>query len=221
MSLGGEVKVARISKGAGKAAPQFLEDDPSTGYLPGRKWPTIRYGLTSLLIAAVLVFAIELIVRGDFAGTVSFFLQPLKPGWTTIVVFALVLVGLDAVFGRSYQSLMIVAPLTLSLAFIGHQKSHYLGDPLYPTDFLYSRQIVALLPLLVRDRPMTALAMVVGIVAGLSLLIYGWRVWRRKVPILSRKGRLARLTLAVPLLAFFVSIMDYATFSWTRDRLQI
>ncbi|TIS73264.1 MAG: hypothetical protein E5W99_25970, partial [Mesorhizobium sp.] len=41
------------------------------------------------------------------------------------------------------------------------------------------------------------------------------------VPILSRKGRLARLTLAVPLLAFFVSIMDYATFSWTRDRLQI
>ncbi|TGS51719.1 hypothetical protein EN844_33980, partial [Mesorhizobium sp. M3A.F.Ca.ET.201.01.1.1] len=30
-----------------------------------------------------------------------------------------------------------------------------------------------------------------------------------------------RLSLAVPLLAFFVSIMDYATFSWTRDRLQI
>ena len=25
----------------------------------------------------------------------------------------------------------------------------------------------------------------------------------------------------MPLLAFFVSIMDYATFSWTRDRLQI
>ncbi|TIX47830.1 MAG: hypothetical protein E5V33_30760, partial [Mesorhizobium sp.] len=48
-----------------------------------------------------------------------------------------------------------------------------------------------------------------------------WRLWRRKVPILSRKGRLARLTLTVPLLAFFVSIMDYATFSWTRDRLQI
>ena len=25
----------------------------------------------------------------------------------------------------------------------------------------------------------------------------------------------------LPALAFFVSIMDYATFSWTRDRLQI
>lgn len=213
--------MAKSLKRAGKAVPQFLEDDPSTGYLPGRRWPVVRYGLISLAISAVLVFAIELIVRGDVAGTISFFLQPLKPGWTTIVVFALVLVGLDAVLGRSHQSLMIVAPLTLSLAFVGHQKSHYLGDPLYPTDFLYARQIFALLPLLVRDRPMTALAMVAGIVAGLSLLVYGWRLWRRKVPALSRKGRLARLTLAVPLLAFFVSIMDYATFSWTRDRLQI
>ncbi|RUV16328.1 MAG: LTA synthase family protein [Mesorhizobium sp.] len=221
MSLGGEVKVAKSYKRTGKAAPQFLEDDPSTGYLPGRRWPVVRYGLISLAIAAILVFAIELIVRGDFAGTISFFLQPFKPGWTTIVVFALLLIGFDAVLGRSHQSLMIVAPLTLSLAFVGHQKSHYLGDPLYPTDFLYARQIFALLPLLVRERPMTALAMVVGIVAGLSLLVYGWRLWRRKVPALSRKGRLARLTLAVPLLAFFVSIMDYATFSWTRDRLQI
>ncbi|WP_140765655.1 LTA synthase family protein [Mesorhizobium sp. B4-1-4] len=221
MSLGGEAKVAKNSKRAGEAAPQFLEDDPSTGYLPGRRWPVVRYGLVSLLISAVLVFAIELIVRGDVAGTVSFFLQPLKPGWTTIVVFALILIGLDALLGRSHQSLMIVAPLTLGLAFVGHQKSHYLGDPLYPTDFLYARQIFALLPLLVRERPMTALAMVVGIVVGLSLLVHGWRLWHRKVPALSRKGRLARLTLAVPLLAFFVSIMDYATFSWTRDRLQI
>jgi phosphoglycerol transferase MdoB-like AlkP superfamily enzyme len=201
--------------------PRFLEDDPSTGYLPGRKWPVIRYGLVSLFVATVLVFAIELIVRGDFAGTVAFFLQPFKPGWTTIIIFALILIGLDAVLGRSYQSLMIVAPLTLSLAVVGHQKSLYLGDPLYPTDFLFARQIVALMPLLVRDRPGTAVIMVLGIVGGLSALVYGWRLWRRRVPSLSRKGRLARLTLTVPLLAFFVSIMDYATFSWTRDRLQI
>ncbi|TPK98296.1 MULTISPECIES: LTA synthase family protein [unclassified Mesorhizobium] len=219
--MGRGSKVARIRKGAAKPAPQFLEDDPSTGYLPGRAWPIVRYGLTTLLVSALLVFAIEWIVRGDFFGTVDFFLQPFKPGWTTIIVFALVLVGLDAILGRSHQSLMIVAPLTLALAFVGHQKSHYLGDPLYPTDFLFARQIVALMPLLVRERPWTAVMLAVGIVGGLTLLVYGWRTWRRRVPILSRKGRLARLVLAVPLLAFFVSIMDYATFSWTRDRLQI
>ncbi|RAZ80057.1 LTA synthase family protein [Mesorhizobium atlanticum] len=213
--------MARIRKGTAKPVPQFLEDDPSTGYLPGRPWPTVRYGLATLLVSALLVFAIEWIVRGDFFGTVDFFLQPFKPGWTTIIVFALVLVGLDAVLGRSHQSLMIVAPLTLALAFVGHQKSHYLGDPLYPTDFLFARQIMALMPLLVRERPWTAIMLAAAIVGGLALLVYGWRTWRRRVPILSRKGRLARLALAVPLLAFFVSIMDYATFSWTRDRLQI
>ncbi|MDG4878064.1 LTA synthase family protein [Mesorhizobium sp. WSM4935] len=213
--------MARIRKGAAKPVPGFLEDDPSTGYLPGRTWPTVRYGLATLLASALLVFAIEWIVRGDFFGTVDFFLQPFKPGWTTIIVFALVLVGLDAILGRSHQSLMIVAPLTLALAFVGHQKSHYLGDPLYPTDFLFARQIVALMPLLVRERPWTAVMLAAAIIGGLTLLVYCWRTWRRRVPILSRKGRLARLALAVPLLAFFVSIMDYATFSWTRDRLQI
>jgi len=90
--------VAKSSKRASKAAPQFLEDDPSTGYLPGRRWPVVRYGLISLAISAILVFAIELIVRGDVAGTVLFFLQPLKPGWTTIVVFALILIGLSTPF---------------------------------------------------------------------------------------------------------------------------
>ncbi len=184
-------------------------------------WPAFRYGLMSLLASAVLVFSIELIFRGDFASTVGFFLQPFKPGWTTIILFTLILIALDALLGRAYQGLMLAAPLTLALAFIGHQKSHYLGDPLYPTDFLFARQIVELLPLLVRERPLTAAAMVVGIVAGLALLIFAWRSWRRRIRPMSYKGRLSRLALCLPLLAFFVSIMDYATFSWTRDRLRI
>ena len=81
-------------------------------------------------------------------------MQPFKPGWTTVALFALLLVGLDALLGRPHHGLLIVAPLALSLAFVGHQKSLYLGDPLYPTDFLYARQIVELMPLLVRERPL-------------------------------------------------------------------
>lgn len=181
----------------------------------------LRYWLVALMSAAILVFAVELIVRGDIAATVDFFMQPLRPGWTTVILFTLVLVGLDAFCGRSHLSLLLVAPLTLSLAFVGHQKSLYLGDPLYPTDFLYARQIVELMPMLVRERPLTGLGMAAGIVGGLALLIFLWRSWRRHGTSLSYRGRLARLGLVVPLLAFFVSIMDYATFSWTRDRLQI
>jgi phosphoglycerol transferase MdoB-like AlkP superfamily enzyme len=181
----------------------------------------LRYTVISLLASAILVFVIELVFRGDFAATVDFFLQPFKPGWSTVILFTLILVALDAVLGRKHQSLMIVAPLTLALAFVGHQKSHYLGDPLYPTDFLYARQIIDLMPLLVRERPWTALAMAVGLVGVLALLVHAWREWRRRMPRITYKGRLARLALSLPLLAFFVSIMDYATFSWTRDRLQI
>ncbi|MDR7032344.1 phosphoglycerol transferase MdoB-like AlkP superfamily enzyme [Mesorhizobium sp. BE184] len=175
----------------------------------------------SLLASAALVFSVELIFRGDFLATVEFFLQPFKPGWTTVILFALILVALDAVLGRRHLSLLVVAPLILALAFIGHQKSLYLGDPLYPTDFLYARQIVELMPLLLRDRPFAGVAMAVGIIAGLALLIYAWRTWRRRAPAIPYTGRLARLIISVPLLAFFVSIMDYATFSWSRDRLQI
>lgn len=200
-------------------APQAAEDRNERPWpAPG---PTLRYGLVSLSAATVLVFAIELIFRGDLAATVDFFLQPFKPGWTTIVLFTLILVTLDALLGRAYQGLTIVAPLTLGLAFVGYQKSHYLGDPLFPTDFLYARQIVDLLPLLVRERPLTGLAMAAGLAGGLLALALVWRALRRRVGAMSYKARFARLALCLPLLAFFVSIMDYAAFSWTRDRLQI
>ncbi|RFC69101.1 MULTISPECIES: LTA synthase family protein [Mesorhizobium] len=175
----------------------------------------------SVFLSAALVFLIELVARGDFISTVQFFFQPFKPGWTTIIVFTLVLTLLDAIFARRHIGILIVAPLTLLLAFVGHQKAHYLGDPLYPTDFLYSRQIMELMPLLVRDRPWLAVAMAVVGVTAICALVAMWRFWRRNGPKISRKSRIWRLTVAVPALAFFVSIMDYATFSWTRDRLQI
>src|SRR5690606_5680284 len=129
--------------------------------------------------------------------------------------------ALDGLLGRAHQGLLVLAPLFMLLAFVGHQKAHYLGDPLYPTDFLYARQIVELMPLLVADRPWTALGMGLATVAVLGVLVFAWRVWRRRRPRLSVTARVVRLALALPLLAFFVSIMDYATFSWARDRLQI
>jgi phosphoglycerol transferase MdoB-like AlkP superfamily enzyme len=219
-SRAGDLELAKSIADIARKAP-----DHSGGSARSRRvtalWPAVCYSFVSLLASAVLVFAIELIFRGNLSTTIGFFLQPFKPGWTTIILFTLIMIGLDALLGRKHQSLMIVAPLTLVLAFIGHQKSLYLGDPLYPTDFLYARQIVELMPLLVRERPLTGVAMAVGIVVFLALLVFAWRFWRRRMPGLSYKGRIARLAITLPLLAFFVSIMDYATFSWTRDRLQI
>jgi phosphoglycerol transferase MdoB-like AlkP superfamily enzyme len=183
-------------------------------------WRVARSVLATVLISTILVFAIEWVTRGALAPTIEFFLQPHRPGWTTIVVLSLVLIALDALLGRRHNSLLIIAPFALTLAFIGRQKVHYLGDPLYPTDILYARQIMELMPLLVRERPWVAVAMAAGALLAFYALYRAWRWWRRARPI-SMKSRIMRLVIAVPALAFFVSIMDYATFSWVRDRLQI
>ncbi|WP_274630566.1 LTA synthase family protein [Arvimicrobium flavum] len=175
----------------------------------------------TFLIALVLTFTIELVARGSAGGALGFFLQPYRPGWTTVVIFCLLFLGLDALLGRAHQGLLVLAPVFMVLAFTGHQKAYYLGDPLYPTDFLYARQIVELMPLLVADRPWTAVGLVLSMVVASAALFFAWRFWRRKFPRLSKGDRIIRLAVALPALAFFVSIMDYATFSWARDRLQI
>jgi phosphoglycerol transferase MdoB-like AlkP superfamily enzyme len=181
----------------------------------------LRSVMITLAVSAVLVFAIEFVARGSFVDTLNFFQQPFKPSWTTVALFALLIIGFDALLGRPYNGLLVVAPVALALAFVGHQKSLYLGDPLYPTDFLYARQIVELMPLLVRERPLAGIGIAVGLIGGISLLVLAWRYWRRRMPALSFWARMSRLAIAIPALGFFVSIMDYATFSWTRDRLQI
>lgn len=186
-------------------------------------WP-IRLAISAtvaLIVSALLVFSIEIVARGSFASALSFFADAHRPSWTTIGLFLLLTLGLDGLLGRRFQSMLILAPLLLVLAWIGQQKVHYLGDPLYPTDFLYYRQIIELMPLLVRERPLTGLAMAAGAVLGIALFVFAWRFWRARFAPLSSNGRVMRMVLAVPALAFFVSIMDYGAFSWTRDRLQI
>ena len=181
----------------------------------------LRSVIITLAVSAVLVFAIEFVVRGSFFDTLNFFQQPFKPSWTTVALFTLLIIGFDALLSRPYNGLLIVAPVALFLAFVGHQKSLYLGDPLYPTDFLYARQILELMPLLARERPLAGIGIIIGLIAGISLFVFFWRYWRYRMPTLTFWARISRLAISIPALTFFVSIMDYATFSWTRDRLQI
>ncbi len=183
-----------------------------------------RYALSlplSLVLAILLVFTVEWISRSSLHETVLYFIDPMRPAWTTVGVFLLVSLTLDAFFSRQHIGMLVLAPIAVGPALISHQKQVFLSDPLYPTDFLFGRQIMELMPALVMDRPWTA----VGIVAGLLLSIaaLGWLArfaWRR-FPKLSRKPRIARLAVTVPLLASFYNIMDYNDFSWLRDRLNV
>ena len=145
---------------------------------------------------------------------------PSGPGRPSCL-FALVALAIDALLGRAHGGLLVLAPLVLIPAWISSEKGMYLSRSLLPDR----------LPLCAPDRRTAA-------AAGQRPPEDGNCAGRRRrcrpaagrsgVPRLAAarapadaKGRLARLALTVPALAVFVSIMDYATFSWARDRLQI
>lgn len=175
----------------------------------------------TLLFAVVSVAAVELITRKSFGDTFTFLTSAAQPGWTTFGLFFIAYLGFDALIGRQHKAVLVLAPAAVLLALISEQKQIFLTDPLYPTDLLFGRQIMELMPALVRDRPMTAVAIVVGSIAVLAALVSLWVfAWRRFRP-LSRKERLARLAVALPLIAGFVSIMDYNQYFWVRDRLKV
>lgn len=173
------------------------------------------------LAAILLAIAIEALARGSGRAGFEFFAGLHRPAWTTALILAVAMVAVDAALGRRHRSILLLAPPLLALAWVGSQKAVYLGDPLYPADFLYYRQIVELMPLLARDRPLTVVAMIVATLGGLTLLVWGWRLATRHCGRLGFGSRIARLAIALPVLAFFASIMDYRAFSWTRDRLDV
>ena len=181
----------------------------------------LRSLLVSSILALLTVVAIELITRGSLAQTWAYVSNPEQPGWTTTGVFFLLYLAIDALIGRQHKAVLIVSPLVMLMGVISQQKQVFLTDPLYPTDLLFGRQIMELMPVLVKDRPWTALALalavVVSVVALISLWVFAWRRFRP----LTRRERLTRLAVALPLLAGFVSIMDYNEFSWIRDRLKV
>ncbi|PZM13233.1 cation tolerance protein CutA [Rhizobium tubonense] len=147
--------------------------------------------------------------------------SPGRPGYTTVGVLILVMLSLDALFGRAYQSALVVVPLAIIPAIVSSQKQHYLSDPLYPSDFLFARQIMQLMPVIVKDRPGTAVAVAIGIVVALVALALLWRYAWRHFQVLSRRARLTRLSICLPVFAAFVSLMDYSQYSAMRDHLQV
>ena len=174
-----------------------------------------------LVVSFILIVAVERIARGSFTDVAAFMFSPLRPGFTTVAMVTLVMLALDAVLGRAYQSALIVVPLLLVPAFVSSQKQLFLSDPLYPTDFLFGRQIVELLPVMAADRPWTAAALGLGLVAFVIGIVFLWRACWRRLPRLQATSRVVRLLVCLPLITGFASIMDYATFSWLRDRLNV
>ncbi|MFN4208084.1 MAG: LTA synthase family protein [Agrobacterium albertimagni] len=173
------------------------------------------------LIAAAIVLLSEILARGTMVDVVEYMTSSNRPGLVAVGVVFLLLAFADAIIGKAYQSTLLIAPLTLLPAFFSGQKQLFLSDPLYPSDLLFGRQILQLLPAMVAAEPMKAVALAIGgLVAVAAFIALIWKS-RKVFPRLNLTGRGLRAALSIPLLVGFASLMDPMAFSAVRDRLKI
>lgn len=177
--------------------------------------------VNTALIAGVIVVLSEVLARGTMVDVVEYLTSSSRPGLVAVGIMFLVLCFADAIIGKAYQSTLFVAPLALLPAFFSGQKQLFLSDPLFPSDLLFGRQIMQLLPAMVAAEPVKAIALAIGSLVFIAAFVT--LIWKsRKVfPRLNLAGRGVRLALAFPLLAGFISLMDPMAFSAFRDRLNI
>ena len=194
-----------------------------------RTAPSQRIGAARLAVRLVNVLALALLTiivtewlaRGTLIDVSDYLLSPARPGMIAVLVLFLLFLAADALLGRAYQSALILVPLAILPAFLSMQKQQYLSDPLYPSDMLFGRQIGELLPVMFAARPFAAIGLLLGVVGAIALLVYLLVLGRRHFPVLTAWQKLVRLTVALPLIGAFLSLMDPNSFSYIRDRLNI
>jgi phosphoglycerol transferase MdoB-like AlkP superfamily enzyme len=176
--------------------------------------------LTTAVLAIGAVFLSEWVARADLGAAFSYIMATDRPALLAIGGAFLLLLSIDALIGREHKTVLIVLPVLIFCAFINEQKQHYLTDPFYPSDILFTRQIMQLMPVLVKERPAMATGLVLAIIAVLALVGWSWIFAWKRFPKLSVQQRLLRLMVALPLLGGFADLMDSNKFFWLRDRLQ-
>ncbi|MCZ8180622.1 MAG: LTA synthase family protein [Rhizobium sp.] len=177
--------------------------------------------INTALIAAAIVLLSEVLARGSMIDVVEYMTSTSRPGLVAVGIVFLILAFADAIIGKAYQSTLVAGPLLLLPAFFSGQKQLFLSDPLFPSDLLFGRQIMQLMPAMVAAEPMKAVGLAIGGIAFVVAFIA--LIWKsRKVfPRLNLAGRGVRLAVSFPLLAGFISLMDPMAFSAFRDRLNI
>ena len=189
-----------------------------SNWLAGRRLASLA---ASAVIASLLVVAVEWISRGSFTDIPDYLTSPIKPALTTIGLVMLVMLAIDAAIGRVHQSMLIVAPIVIIPAFISSQKQHYLSDPFYPSDILFARQILELAPVIVRERPWSAVGLGIGVIAAIAGVVFLWRFCSYHAGRLTRRARIAQLSVSLPLLTIFAFQMDPFQYSYIREKLRI
>lgn len=124
------------------------------------------YFLINIAVSFVLVFAVQIAATSYTSAVVFSGSSPREWCFTAIFIFTSCLF-FDSLTGRKYIAIAPICCVISLLAIISGQKYGYRSEPLYPWDFLFVDQVFDLLPLLLKEHPLSFSF----IVALLSFLI--------------------------------------------------
>ncbi len=131
----------------------------------------------STLSSAALVYAIgQSIVSGSAAAPVAILLESPAAFAANVAMVMIVAQLFGAITGRGYVGLALVAIAYLSLAYVSFEKTKVLGEPLYPWDFLFAKQVVNLVPALFAGAT-TSERLFFGLAVALAVACLAGLVW--------------------------------------------
>ena len=126
----------------------------------------------AIFCAAVLfVCLVEAFASRSLLAGLTFFADSPGAAGITLLLIGSACALVDALTGVRRAGFLLLMPLVAGLAYLSGEKLKYLSEPLYPWDFLFTRQVFSLLPTLLDGGSTRELALLAGM---LFLLVLGW-----------------------------------------------
>lgn len=171
----------------------------------------IAHGLLIYVLTPVaLAIVIETLATGQSGAGLAFAAEyPRAFVFTVVTLLALLLLAI-ACLGSYFGPLALVV-LTAGGAAVSGQKMHYLGEPLFPWDYLSTHQVFSLLPLLAKERPLVLPMLAVMALLVIPPIVLIARHYDPQWPVLARTERKLAAVVGL-LLAAGLGLLPYTNY---------
>lgn len=173
-------------------------------------YSTIKYIALNIVISLAVIFLAQIFAT-SFDLAISFIQHSVREWLFTSIAIILIFLISDCLLGRKYISIGPVTALILSLSVVSGQKYGYRSEPLYPWDFLFTNQVMDLLPILLKERPSAALAIVTIGTASIILLVAIVYFFAKQKKLSTKIRFKIGATSLVALAIYFYSISPFGT----------
>lgn len=163
--------------------------------------------ITSAVLTGILLVAIEAFIRGGFSEARGWIVENKNPFLLNYLILYTLFLIFFGIFNDLLVSSFIFSIFICAIAVINKFKFMFLGDYLYPWDFLLYQQLFNLLPQLLSEVNLSLVALAgVGVVLAVILII----IIKRKVSFINFKLHLlTRIILLIASVGLLVSFFVF------------